>query len=153
MAILASYTVPGLGDYVQYAIMTFSLEKGTTIQVKYTASIPYSAIPSTFKWSPQLMTTSTLAFIVFDQTIIAVSINRKSVFEESVVLNDNEILYTDIRETDNSNVATIYTLIDGILEFEIDTEKICASGEAGNIYAGIVDDVVSASLNKFKLYA
>lgn len=93
------------------------------------------------------MITNTLAFVTFDESVIAVSINRKSMFEESVILIDNdEILGTVIHASNNIDIATIYTLASGILQFDIDAEKICAPEKSGNMYARIVEEVVRVSI-------
>jgi type III secretory pathway lipoprotein EscJ len=145
--VLASYSVRDMGDYVQYAIITLSLQQdsndeedvknNTAIYVKHTASIPYSAIPTTLKRLPRLSITNSLAFVTFDKNVVAVSLDRKSVFEESVVLRDKDdhVLFTEVTETvedDKSiDIAVIYTLKSGILEFEIDAHKIQESRATG----------------------
>lgn len=138
---LASYSVPDMGDYVQYAIVTFSLKQQenteneddknsneikTALCVKHTASIPYSTIPSTLENLPHLSITGALAFVTFDKNVVAVSLDRKSVFEESFVLRskDDHVLFTEIIETEKEDTANIYTLKSGIIEFKIDTDKI-----------------------------
>ena len=114
----------------------------THIHLKYTSSIPYSAIPSTLKYSPRVKITNAMAFVTFDQTVIALSIRKESVFEESVVLYKEDVLGVSVQETTTHSTAIIYTLESGILEYEINTNEIHLPEESGNIYAEPVEDVV-----------
>lgn len=134
IVVLTSYSIPGLDDYVQYALVTFILDtKNSTVHVKHTASIPYSAIPATLKSTPRVSVTDALAFISFDVTVIAVSLDRKSVFEEAVVLKDDYVLHTEVRSDKIKKVdtAVIYTMDSGILEFQVDIAETHAPSKSG----------------------
>ncbi|KAI7891006.1 uncharacterized protein EV154DRAFT_509714 [Mucor mucedo] len=139
--VLASYTIPGLGDYVQYALIAFVIDpKNATVYEKFTTSIPYSAIPDNMKSTPRIAATVALAFITFDNTVIAVSLDTVSVFEDAVVLKEDYVLYTEVYSQKDIDTAIIYTMDSGILEFKIDVAKIQAPSESGNLYCASVND-------------
>lgn len=130
--ILASYTIPDMGDYVQYALVTFVIdEDNSTLHEKFTTSIPYSAIPDLLKSTPRISVTDALAFITFDVTVIAVSLNTMSVFEDAVVLKNDHVLFTEVCSSHNIDKAIIYTMDSGILEFKIDVEFIQTPSKTG----------------------
>lgn len=89
-----------------------------------------------------------MAFITFDSTVIAVSTTKSSTFEESVVLNEDEVLFTKTDETDDTARAIIFTLTSGVIHFEIDKKLVCATSELGNIYT--TDDTVERDELVFK---
>ncbi|CAO3657148.1 unnamed protein product [Mucor hiemalis] len=148
IVIIASYSIKELGDYVQYALISLRLKQDKPLKVLYTVSIPYSAIPSTLKYPPRLSVLKTMAFITFDSTVIAVSTTKSSTFEESVVLNEDEVLFTKTDETDDTARAIIFTLTSGVIHFEIDKKLVCATSELGNIYT--TDDTVERDELVFK---
>jgi hypothetical protein len=133
--ILVSYNVPGMGDYVQYATIKLIIEEdnGIIMYVKHTASVPFSAVPSTLQRPPQLCITNDIGFISFDKTVIAASLERKSVFEESVVLSDPEdaILYINVSKSNDKDCAIIFTAKSNVLKYQIDTKKIQESRTTG----------------------
>lgn len=116
-----------MDDYVQYALITFVLDpKSSTAHAKHTASVPYTALPTSLKSTPQISATNALAFISFDVTVIAVSIDKICVFEEAMVLKEDYVLYTEVHSnlTNDIDTAIIYTMGSGIIEFQIDIAKI-----------------------------
>lgn len=131
IVILASYSVPDMGDYVQYATIKFILEDDhdeLIMYVKHTASTPFSAVPSTLKKLPRLNITDDIGFISFDKTVIATSLDRKSVFEESVVLSDPEdaVLCINLLKNPTTHIdcAIILTTKNNVLKYQIDTKQI-----------------------------
>lgn len=125
-----SYSVPALGDYVQFVLVSFTLQSlYKQAQVDYTSSIPYTAVASTTM--PTLSVTKTLGFVTFKHTLIAVSLDPRSVFEESVVLKNDSILSVSVFEEKDTNKALIYTLSSGIIEFKVDINEILAQRDTG----------------------
>jgi hypothetical protein len=126
-----------MGDYVQYAIITFIVEQDDNqfiMYAKHTCSIPFSAIPSSLKIPPQLHITNDIGFILFDKTVIATSLERKSVFEESVVLEDPDdaILCINVfKSPTNKDCAIIFTAKSNVLKYQIDAKKIQESRTTG----------------------
>ncbi|KAK4520695.1 uncharacterized protein ATC70_006573 [Mucor velutinosus] len=153
LVLLVSYTVPGLSEYVQYAVIKFSMiHSNDTIMMypQHTASLPYSEIPSPSSKIPQLNITKDIAFASFDGTVVARSLSKKSVFEESLVLKDKENAILAVHVTDSSesfDTAKVVTAKSDVLEFQVNKSEIQGPG---NIYAGIVDDVVERNTMVFK---
>ncbi|KAI9263643.1 hypothetical protein EDC94DRAFT_607372 [Helicostylum pulchrum] len=138
---LVSYSVPALGDYVQFVLVSFTLQSFfKQAQVDYTSSIPYTAVAGTT--SPTLSVTKTLGFVTFKQTLIAVSLDPRSVFEESVVLKNDAILSVSVYEEKDTNRALIYTLSSGVIEFKVDIDEILAQRDTGNVYARVVPSIM-----------
>ncbi|KAG1283554.1 hypothetical protein G6F66_010882 [Rhizopus arrhizus] len=143
--VLVSYSVPEMGNYVQYAVisLTYSgsiLRENTPLWILHTASVPYSVIPDTLQRTPSLLISEGLAFVTFDRTMIAVSMDKNSVFEERVVLKQEEddMLCTQVNQTAEASALMITRK--GIIEFQVDTNKIRRPSAEGNIYAVAVDD-------------
>ncbi|KAG1060601.1 hypothetical protein G6F42_027921 [Rhizopus arrhizus] len=117
---------------------------------QHTASLPYSEIPSPSSKIPQLNITKDIAFASFDGTVVARSLNKKSVFEESLVLKDKYNAILSVHVVDSSeefNTAMVVTAKSGVLEFQVNKSEIQGPG---NIYAGIVDDIVERNTMVFK---
>ncbi|GAN03716.1 hypothetical protein MAM1_0046d03171 [Mucor ambiguus] len=153
LVLLVSYTVPGLSEYVQYAVIKFSIiHDNDTVMMypQHTASLPYSEIPSPFSKIPQLNITKDIAFASFDGTVVARSLSKKSVFEESLVLKDKENAILAVHVADSSesfDTAIVATAKSGVLEFQVNKSEIQGPG---NIYAGIVDDIIERNTMVFK---
>lgn len=118
-----------MGNYVQYAVisLTYSgsiLKENTPLWILHTASVPYSVIPDTLQRTPTLLISEGLAFVTFDRTMIAVSMDKNSVFEERVVLkqDDDDILCTQVNQTVEASALMITRKC--IIEFQVDTNKI-----------------------------
>ncbi|KAL9559435.1 hypothetical protein PS6_000757 [Mucor atramentarius] len=153
LVLLVSYTVPGLSQYVQYAVIKFNVihNNGKVMMfAQHTASLPYSEIPFPSSKIPQLNITKDIAFASFDGTVVARSLNKKSVFEESLVLKDKYNAILSVHVVDSSeefNTAMVVTAKSGVLEFQVNKSEIQGPG---NIYAGIVDDIVERNTMVFK---
>ncbi|KAI8887492.1 hypothetical protein K501DRAFT_330522 [Backusella circina FSU 941] len=149
LVLLSSYQLPVMGDYIQYAASTISIkntpDESTHFRIKHTASAPFSANTQSSS-IPKLSISKSIAFITFDSHVIAVSRNKKSAFEEPVVLSDDDrILCTQVeREGQEGCIesATIYTLKSGIFDYDIDIQKIQGAEIDGNMYAGYVSNTV-----------
>ncbi|KAI7903184.1 uncharacterized protein BX663DRAFT_507770 [Cokeromyces recurvatus] len=158
VVILASYTVPEMKNYVQYIVIKFCIELNDNeflIYVNHTASIPYSDVRSTLRQKiPQLLVTQNMAFIAFDRAVIAVSLDRKSVFEESIVLcrSEDSILWIEeMNEKENDlNSVLVMTAKSGFLKFQINISKIQESRLTGNIYASLVENIERRDTLVFK---
>jgi hypothetical protein len=115
---------------LQYAVIKFNIgNENNTIEIypKYTATLPYSALPGSLSKIPQLNITKDIAFVSLDDTVIARSLSRKSVFEESLVLKekDNAILALDIVNSfENLDKAIVVTAKSDILEFQVNKNEI-----------------------------
>lgn len=130
MVLLVSYHVPVLGDYVQYALISIVLQPFyTEAQVVYTTSIPYSAIPSTV--SPELRVTRALGFVTLNNAVVSVSLDRRSVFEEAVVLRKDQVLATFIQEYTEYIKAYVFTLESGVIEFVVCIDEIQGQRDTG----------------------
>jgi hypothetical protein len=120
-----------MGDYIQYAASTISIkhtpDDTILFRIKHTASAPFSANTQSSS-IPKLSISKSIAFITFDSHVIAVSRNKKSAFEEPVVLADGDrILCTQVDndgQEDSNESAVIFTLMNGVLDFDIDIRKI-----------------------------
>lgn len=132
MVVIASYSIKELGDYVQFALVSLKLHQDKPLKVLYAASIPYSAIPSSLKYTPRLSVLKTMIFVTFDSTVIAISTTKESTFEESVDLNEDEVLFTKVEETDTTARAIIFTLASGVLHFEINKKLITSIYSSGD---------------------
>lgn len=132
--LLVSYTVPGLSDYMQYAVIKFSvIHNNDTVMMypQHTASLPYSEIPSPSSQTPQLSITKDIAFASFGGTVVARSLNRKSVFEESLVLKDKEDAVLAVHVTDSSesfDTAMVITAKSDVLGFQVNKTEIQGPG-------------------------
>lgn len=130
LVLLVSYTAPELSEYLQYAVIKFNIgnEKNTVrMHPKHTATLPYSALPGSLSRIPRLNVTNDIAFVSFDDTLVARSLSRKSVFEESLVLKekDNAILALDIVDSfENLDKAIVVTAKSDILEFQVNKKEI-----------------------------
>ncbi|CEG68198.1 hypothetical protein RMATCC62417_04509 [Rhizopus microsporus] len=148
LAILVSYSVPEMNNYVQYAVILLAIDRETLredyarLTIQHTASVPYSVIPGTLSRLPSLELGQSLAFVTFDQTVVAVSLDKQSVFEEYAVLKqkDDMVLCTKACQREHVESAIIITK-GGTILFEVDVDKIREPAISGNIYATAVDDI------------
>ncbi|KAG2201725.1 hypothetical protein INT46_003117 [Mucor plumbeus] len=156
LVLLVSYTVPELSEYLQYAVIKFNIgNENNTIEIypKYTATLPYSALPGSLSKIPQLNITKDIAFVSLDDTVIARSLSRKSVFEESLVLKekDNAILALDIVDSfENLDKAIVVTAKSDILEFQVNKNEIQEPRTTGNIYAENIENTLERDTMIFK---
>ncbi|CEG78500.1 hypothetical protein RMATCC62417_13099 [Rhizopus microsporus] len=131
LAILVSYSVPEMNNYVQYAVILLAIDRETLredyarLTIQHTASVPYSVIPGTLSRLPSLELGQSLAFVTFDQTVVAVSLDKQSVFEEYAVLKqkDDMVLCTKACQREHVESAIIITK-GGTILFEVDVDKI-----------------------------
>ncbi|KAL9551495.1 hypothetical protein MBANPS3_004237 [Mucor bainieri] len=153
LVLLVAYTVPGLTEYLQYAVIKFSIVHNNDTVMMYpqhTASLPYSEIPSSSSKIPQLSTTKDIAFASFDGTVVARSLSKKSVFDESLVLKDREnaiLAVHVVGSSESFDTAMVITAKSGVLQFQVNKNEIQGPD---NIYAGIVDNVVERDTMVFK---
>ncbi|KAG1441003.1 hypothetical protein G6F56_011674 [Rhizopus delemar] len=131
-----------MGDYVQFAIITLKhnrsiLKENTPLLILHAASVPYSVIFSTLKRTPSLIIScNQLAFVTFDQTLIAISLDKESVFEERLALKEgNDILCTQLNPMNGSVVSTSAVTRKGIIEFQVDIDVL--GEQEGNMYENI----------------
>ncbi|KAI8638505.1 hypothetical protein BD408DRAFT_405610 [Parasitella parasitica] len=157
LALLVSYTVPEISEFLQYAIIKFDIEydsnNSVNMYAKHTVSLPYSELHSPQSEPPQLIITNDIAFVSFADTVVARSLSKHSVFEESLVLKDKSdaILSVSMVETaDNLASAMVVTAKSDILEFQVDKDEILESRTTGNIYASIVDNILERDTMVFK---
>lgn len=132
MIIIANYSIKELGDYVQFALISLRLYQDKPLKVLYAASIPYSAIPSSLKYTPRLSVLKKMVFVTFDSTVIAISTTKDLIFEEPVDLNEDEVLFTKVEETDSAARAIIFTLASGVIHFDIDKKLIKSIYSSGD---------------------
>lgn len=126
-----SYSVPEMNNYVQYAVILLAIDRETLredyarLTIQHTASVPYSVIPGTLSRLPSLELGQSLAFVTFDQTVVAVSLDKQSVFEEYAVLKqkDDMVLCTKACQREHVESAIIITK-GGTILFEVDVDKI-----------------------------
>ncbi|KAG0164689.1 hypothetical protein DFQ30_009533, partial [Apophysomyces sp. BC1015] len=175
-AILVSYHVPQMGEYWQFAVVIVkdrvahetsaeSLDTRlfeTHYEFADAFSLPCSVTLNVVKRRPTLSVSNdgTIAFVVVEDTVVAVSLSRQSAFEESVVLRKSlgdTVLCAAIEESKASNgevepytVACIFTAKSGLLEFQIDNHQIAASRSEGNIYSYSdgEDDITSQQIDR-----
>ncbi|KAI9251228.1 hypothetical protein BY458DRAFT_523968 [Sporodiniella umbellata] len=131
---LISYSVPEMGDYVQYAIIELkhnrsALKENASLLILQAVSVPYSVVPDSLKQTPKLYMAYgcplPVAFITFDRTVVAISLDKEFIFEERVALKEeNEILCSKISLINTSTLsATIITKND-IIDFQIDIDGL-----------------------------
>lgn len=119
---------------MQYAVIKFNMIHNNgkvMIFAQHTASLPYSEIPSPSSKIPQLNITKDIAFASFDGTVVARSLNKKSVFEESLVLKDKYNAILSVHVVDSSeefNTAMVVTAKSGVLEFQVNKSEIQGPG-------------------------
>ncbi|CEP17532.1 hypothetical protein [Parasitella parasitica] len=131
LVLLVSYTVPEISEFLQYAIIKFNIEYNSNGSVnmyaKHTVSLPYSELQSPRSKQPQLIITNDVAFVSFSDTVVARSLSKRSVFEESLVLKDKSdaILSVSTVETaDNLASAMVVTANSDILEFQLERDTM-----------------------------
>lgn len=117
--------------HIQYLVIRFypvNTNEDLSISVKYSTTLPYTTHPSLITRPPRLTITPDLAFVSFDQSVVIVSLTRKSVYEEYIALNDpkDEVLFVKTEEdtTKRTNTALIFTANSGVLEVNVDIENI-----------------------------
>lgn len=119
---------------MQYAVIKFNVihNNGKVMMfAQHTASLPYSEIPFPSSKIPQLNITKDIAFASFDGTVVARSLNKKSVFEESLVLKDKYNAILSVHVVDSSeefNTAMVVTAKSGVLEFQVNKSEIQGPG-------------------------
>lgn len=123
-------------DYVQYAAVKFVINFSPqdtnatidSIYIKHTTTLPYSVVPLALKKKPSIFVTTNFVFVLFDRSVVVVSTNQKSIFQERVDLSNPEdkILHINVYENTEKTAcsAIIMTLLTGIVQFDIDTAKI-----------------------------
>lgn len=118
-------------DYVQYAIIKFIVIYENTVDSIYarnTVTLPYSVASSTLTKQPYLCITTSLAFVVFNRSVVVVSSDKSSIFEERIDLSGTNDCIVHLSTHENADKtmcsATLFTLSSGTIKLDVDITKI-----------------------------
>ncbi|OBZ86698.1 hypothetical protein A0J61_05256 [Choanephora cucurbitarum] len=152
IVLLVSYTLPDMYGYNQFLVLRCQLEinneKGTLgLRVMYSTSMSYTSLQE----KALLASTDDIAFVTFEDTVIAISTNKKSVFEEAIHVSD-QILFTEtVLDTPNHcHTALIYTKHNGVIQFSVDINVIQQSWLTNNMYSRTVRNIQESDTDVFK---
>ncbi|KAI8066970.1 uncharacterized protein B0P05DRAFT_553046 [Gilbertella persicaria] len=145
IVLLISYSLPNMQGYVQYFVIKCQLEKEQEHLVAHIIC-GHSLAFTTLKRKAHLISTKDIAFVSFKDTVIATSIDKTSIFEASVYVQD-QVLYTEIVQ---ENTVLIYTRQQGAIRFTVDVDKILSSWLTDNMYARAVKNIEESDTRIFQ---
>ncbi|KAI9020971.1 hypothetical protein CLU79DRAFT_754531 [Phycomyces nitens] len=147
VAMLVSYHVPEMNSYTQFAVVILYTTPSNYIpsgnyldkrdfKMEHIVTLPYSTIMSPKTRKPTIKTSKNgpIAFVTFEDTVIAICINQKVIFETTIGLKpdiDDMFLYSTVCNTSDElivdegySVAFIFTAKGKVLEFKVDNNAI-----------------------------
>ncbi|KAI8382430.1 hypothetical protein BD560DRAFT_386570 [Blakeslea trispora] len=152
IVLLVAYTLPDMRGYHQFLVLRCQLEinhekEALDLQVVYSASMSYT----TLQKNALLTSTSSIAFVTFENTVIAISTSKKSVFEEAIHVYD-QILFTEVVSgiAEHHHTALIYTQNNGVIQFSVNVDAIQQSWLINNMYSRAVRNIQESDTNVFE---